>query len=455
MWLSRPTSTLATGLSTDTRSIKAGQAFLALTGETFDGHEMVMDAAAKGSPLAIVDRAVKDSPPTMGVLRVPDTRRALLRLAAAYRKTLEGTKVIAVVGSNGKTTTVRLVTSVLSQALRGTASIKSFNNEIGVPLTILGAAPGDGFLVCEVGTNAPGEIAVLADVVAPDVAVITSIGREHLERLVSLHGVAREEASVLEFVRRGGAGIYNADAPHLTEVIAGIKTKPQTLISFGFGDGADVQVMQAAQGTDGIDLTLNDRARFRISLLGKHNASNAAAAVAVGRRLGLRDEQISAGLLAARGPEMRLERSEIGGVSIINDAYNANPDSMRAGLETLRETGAGAKRRVAVLGDMLELGTHTEQEHRQIGAELSRRTDLDLIVLVGPSMKLAAEQLAKGPGVEWVQDMDALNAPRIAERLRAGDVVLLKGSRRMRLERLLGAVRERFSPAPKPEPTRV
>jgi UDP-N-acetylmuramoyl-tripeptide--D-alanyl-D-alanine ligase len=296
---------------------------------------------------------------------------------------------------------------------------------------------------------------VLADVVAPDVAVITSIGREHLEKLVSLQGVAREEASVLEFVRRGGAGIYNADAPHLTEVIAGIKTKPQTLISFGFGDGADVQVMQAAQGTDGIDLTLNDRARFRIGLLGKHNASNAAAAVAVGRRLGLRDEQISAGLLAARGPEMRLERSEIGGVSIINDAYNANPDSMRAGLETLRETGAGAKRRVAVLGDMLELGTHTEQEHRQIGAELSRRTDLDLIVLVGPSMKLAAEQLAKGPGVEWVQDMDALNAPRIAERLRAGDVVLLKGSRRMRLERLLGAVRERFSPAPKPEPTRV
>ena len=152
---------------------------------------------------------------------------------------------------------------------------------------------------------------------------------------------------------------------------------------------------------------------------------------------------------------MRLERSDVGGVSIVNDAYNANPDSMRAGLETLREIGAGATRRIAVLGDMLELGEHTDGEHRAIGSELARRTDLDLIVLVGPSMKLAAERLENGPRVVWINDMDEHDAPRIAERLRPGDVVLLKGSRRMRLERLLGAVRERFSPASKPEPTRV
>jgi UDP-N-acetylmuramoyl-tripeptide--D-alanyl-D-alanine ligase len=461
VWLAQPERAI-TGLSTDTRTIKPGQAFLALTGEQHDGHTMVSEAGRVGCPLAIVENPAAipgPVPPGMGILHVRDgTRRALCRLAAAYRRTLEGTKVIAVVGSNGKTTTVRLLASVLAQRLRGSASIKSFNNDIGVPLTILAAAPGGEYLICEVGTNSPGEIARLAEVAAPDIAVITSIGREHLERLGSLRGVAREEASVLEFVRRGGAGIYNSDAPHLAETIGTMPARPATLISFGFGRGADVQVAGARQTRRGIELTLNDRSAFRIGLLGRHNACNAAAAVVVGRRLGLTDAQIGAGLEAARGPEMRLERSEIGGVSVINDAYNANPDSMRAGLETLREVGDGEPRRVAVLGDMLELGGHADEEHRQIGVELAKRTDLDLIVLVGPSMRLAAEVLegsARAGQTVWIEQMDERHAPRIAERLRPGDVVLLKGSRRMRLERLLGAVRERFSPASEPEPTRA
>src|SRR5205814_447570 len=172
-WLARPTAAAKiTGLSTDTRTLEPEQVFLALKGERFDGHEMLADAAAKGSPLAIIDRDI-ESPRGMGVLKVPDTRRALLRIAAAYRQTLEGTKVVAVAGSNGKTTTVRLIDAVLSQGLKGAASPRSFNNDVGVPLTLLSASPGDAYLVCEVGTNSPGEIGRLGEVVQPDIAVIT------------------------------------------------------------------------------------------------------------------------------------------------------------------------------------------------------------------------------------------------------------------------------------------
>jgi UDP-N-acetylmuramoyl-tripeptide--D-alanyl-D-alanine ligase len=450
-WLARPApAATITGLSTDTRTLRPGQAFLALAGERFDGHRMLAEAAAKGSPLAIIDNPdalPSPAPPGLSILKVADTRRCLARLAAAYRRSLEGTKVIAVGGSNGKTTTVRLIEAVLSQGLKGTASHKSFNNDIGVPLTILAARPGDGYLICEVGTNSPGEVGRLAEIVQPDIAVITSIGREHLEQLGSIESVAREEAHLFESVRRGGAGIYSADSPELAEVIPSLPSKPATLIGFGRSEQATVRIVSATQTWDGVTFTLNDRATFRLGLLGTHNAVNAGAAVAVGRRLGLSDAQIAAGLAAAKGPEMRLERIEAAGVRILNDAYNANPDSMRAGLDTLAEVGAGASRRVAVLGDMLEMGDHSEPEHRQIGSLLAERRDLELIVLVGPAMRAAAEAITDGRAV-WVPDLDEINAREVAALIRDGDLVFLKGSRRMRLERLIPAIRERVAARP-------
>jgi UDP-N-acetylmuramoyl-tripeptide--D-alanyl-D-alanine ligase len=431
------------GLSTDSRTLKPGQVFLALKGERFDGHDKLAEAARAGSPLAIVDRAALPEPPAgLGLMRVADARRALLRIAAAYRRTLEGTKVVAVAGSNGKTTTVRMIDAVLSQGWRGTASVKSFNNDIGVPMTVLAARPGDGYLVCEIGTNSPGEIGRLAEVVQPDVAVITSIGREHLEKLGSIEGVAREESHVLESVRRGGAGVYHADAPHLGEIIAALPNAPAAMIGFGESEAATVRVVSATEAWEGVAFTLNDRTSFRTGLLGKHNAVNAAAVVAVGRRLGLDDARIAAGLAMVRGPEMRLERLEIGGVRVLNDAYNANPDSMRAGLDTLKAVGKGARRRIAVLGDMLELGDHSEREHRAIGDLLAKRLDLNLVVLVGSAMRAAAAALPDGRAV-WAPDLDEVHAADVAALIRPGDLVFLKGSRRMRLERLVAAIRER------------
>ncbi len=440
-WLARPAAESVIGLSTDTRTLKAGQVFLAIKGDTFDGHAMLAKAAAAGSPLAVIDsaEAAGTLPEGMGVLRVTDSRRALLRLAAAYRKTLGSTRVIAVCGSNGKTTTVRLLSAVLSRTMRGTASQKSFNNDIGVPLTILSASPTDQYLICEIGTNAPGEVSTLAECTVPDIAVITSIGREHLERLGSLRGVAREEATVLEFVKPGGAGIISAESPELKEVLPSLATRPRALLSFGFDDAADVRVVSVKQTLSGVTFTLNDRAEFSIPLLGRHNAANAAAAVAVARRLGVPDTEIALGLASAKGEAMRLEVSRIGGVCIINDAYNANPDSMRASLETFGEVAAEAKRRFVVLGDMLEMGEHSAMAHAEIVQSLR---GVYGAVLVGPAMRGAAAVL-KGTDIRVTlfDDLNERHAAEVAATLKPGDAVLLKGSRRMRLERLLGAVK--------------
>jgi UDP-N-acetylmuramoyl-tripeptide--D-alanyl-D-alanine ligase len=466
-WLSLPERE-ATGLSTDTRTLAPGQVFLALRGERLDGHTMLGDAALAGSPLAIIDRPASAGavPVGMGVLVVQDTGRALLKLGAAYRLTLEKTRVVAVAGSNGKTTTVRLIDAVLGSGLRGSASQKSFNNHIGVPLTVLAAKPSDQYLVCEIGTNSPGEVAQLAAVVRPDLAVITSVGREHLEKLSSLRGVAREEASVLEFVREGGAGIVSADSAELVEAVSGSAgargvpgrsggvaqrqggRRPLTVIYFGEGARADVRVASTEQSFDGVRFTLNDRAAFAIPLLGRHNAVNAAGAVAVGRRMGLSDGQIALGLGRVRGAEMRLERTEIAGVRVINDAYNANPDSMAAALRTFEEIGdriGGGLRRVVVLGDMLELGEHAEASHREVGERLAAVPGLDLAVLVGTWMRHAARVLeaqAGGARIVRVDELDDGRAAEVAGLLTSGDLVLLKGSRRMRLERVAAALRE-------------
>jgi UDP-N-acetylmuramoyl-tripeptide--D-alanyl-D-alanine ligase len=393
VWLARPTeiqpaSVNLTGLTIDSRAVEPGQVFLALKGDRFDGHDFLPQAADAGAALLIVDREL---PPAMlaqlstaaessgrkgglWVLRVQDTRKALGRIAAAWRAVLGagGAKVIAVCGSNGKTTTVRLIDAVLGASLCGVASEKSFNNDIGVPLTLLRARPGHQYVICEVGTNHPGEIAALGAVCTPDIAVITSIGREHLEFLGDLTGVAREEAAILTALRPGGVGIVTADAPPLREFL---KPAP-AIITFGQAPDADLRLTDFAHtliaDQPAIRLSHNGQSQaFLVPLVGRHNASNALAAIAVGRRLGLADKVIAEGLLCCRPPEMRWQAHDLGaGLRVVNDAYNANPDSVLAALATFAElfpAGRAAAtagiavpppvlRRVAVLADMFELG---------------------------------------------------------------------------------------------------
>ncbi len=484
-WLLRPTLPLGApdrpvnGISTDTRAIKPGQAFIALRGERFDGHEYLAAALAAKSPLLIVDHPDAATAAMLaakeigaGIVRVTDTGKALLRLAGTYRRTLENTKVVAVGGSNGKTTATRLIHAVLAAAFRGTASAKSFNNAVGVPLTILSASPTDQFLICEVGTNAPGEIAQLASIIEPDIAVITSIGREHLEGFGTIQGVAREEASLLKFLDPSGFAVISADTPveaPLTEYLRGVPN----VLRFGFSPDADLRASDATHAitttTDGPSLALkfkiNGRTDCTLRLLGEHNACNALAAFAVGRRFGIEPDRIIDALAHARGPEMRLEASTIptgapdAPIIVVNDAYNANPDSMLASLNAFADIaeslGTSVKRRIVVLGDMLELGDATEASHREIGERAGTTGGVDTVALVGEQMNRWARPAivalhatptgAPSLMLEPVSDGAAID--RLAGTFRPGDLVLLKGSRRMRLERLLDALRKRFADA--------
>lgn len=468
------------GLSTDTRTLRPGQVFLALRGENFDGHRFVGDAARAGAPILIIDDPECIAPdrwdgrPPVGVMKVADTGQALLRIAAAYRRTLERTRVVAVCGSNGKTTTTTLIGQLLSACgLRGSTSRRSFNNAVGVPLTILAAQPTDQYLVCEVGTNAPGEVAALAEVVQPDIAVVTSIGREHLEKLGDLAGVAREEGSVFRSLRPKGCAVINDDHPELKEHAE----KAAQVITFGRSDQANFRLTSVRHlvesGFAGIELVFNGRFAARVPMLGEHNALNALAALAVARRFGVDEQRAIAALATARGPDMRMQVETIadaaggGSTTVLNDAYNANPDSMIAAVRTLAAVAASVpeppRRVVAVLADMLELGEASPDGHRSVGAALAeafgpigaadparRKGPPVEVILVGPAMMHAASALdaAGWPPDAMIHLLHADDAAmnRVAAMLRPGDLVLLKGSRRMRLERVLERLR---SPAAK------
>lgn len=450
-----------TGLSTDSRTIKPGQAFLALKGENFDGHAYLAEVARGGSPILIVQDAAqvpeRGFQPACGVLKVEDTGKALLRIAAAYRKSLARTKVIAVCGSNGKTTTTRLISQILSRTMRGAASVKSFNNSIGVPLTILGAKENDQYLICEVGTNAPGEIAELGAVVQPDIAVVTSIGREHLEKLGDIAGVAKEEAAIFAFLRPTGCAIITADSPELAEHAKSVKN----LITFGRSPEATIRLasVKHAVGPEGMGLvfTTNARQEFRLPLVGEHNALNALAAVAVARRLGVDERRAAEALATAGGAEMRLTRLEIGGMTVLNDAYNANPDSMIAGIDTalsLRAAGMGPGRTVLVLGEMLELGAASADAHIAVAKHIADRhaagKSIDLVALVGAGMQAARDHLMRSgwtrDRVAWFPNADGDQAAEIAGLCSRGDLVLIKGSRRVKLERVVAAMQEGSEP---------
>ncbi len=448
------------GVSIDSRSVVDGQVFVAIRGENFDGHDFLGQACEAGAAVLIVDRedvALPGSdagPRGRGcvVIRVQDTRRALLRLASAYRRTLGQCKVIAVCGSNGKTSTVRIIESVLSQRFRGSASKKSHNNDIGVPLTILAAKATDQFLICEVGTNAPGEIATLGAVVEPEIGVITSIGREHLEKLRDLAGVAREESAILAHVRPGGLGVITGDSPELDAIVGdGARYGGCGVLRFGRDQRADLRLtgcehamVTTPEGvaTPGLRFEVNGRTRFELPMEGEHNACNAMCAIGVARRLGMDDEAIAAGLLAVRPAQMRWERREVafgsGTITLINDAYNANPDSMIASIRTFEATCPG-RRRVFVMGDMFELGEASEQGHRDVGRAIAQGGGLGVMIAVGPSAAIAGaayrEALA-GAQVVSVPELDQGAIERVVAMIEPGDAVLLKGSRRARLERL-------------------
>jgi UDP-N-acetylmuramoyl-tripeptide--D-alanyl-D-alanine ligase len=427
----------------DSKLVEPFSLFIAIKGTNHDGHQYLPDAAARGAVAALVSEPPRQALPNLHLIGVDDTRKAMGKLATFVRKQLQS-HVIAVAGSNGKTTTKNLIDAVLRPHLKGSISPKSFNNDIGVPLAIFPADPSQDYLVLEVGTNHHGEVNVLSEMAQPDMAVITNVSAEHLEGLDDLDGVRREEASIVTGLNPKGCLIVNGDDGPLVSLVS--RYSGQT-IKFGFNTkGNDLFATDIECDHKGVHFNLNGNPRRRlfVPLLGRHSACNALAAIAVGKKMNIAEDAIIHSLANAAQVDMRLHLSKVNGVTVLNDAYNANPGSTRAAIETLVALPARG-RRVAVLGDMLELGKQSDAYHKETGV-LAANSGLDLLICVGKKAKLIAAS-AKAAGMEApriVTYPDATTAAHgVTRRVRGQDLILLKASRSVGLEAVAQAIAER------------
>jgi UDP-N-acetylmuramoyl-tripeptide--D-alanyl-D-alanine ligase len=437
------------GIGIDSRAIEPGAVFVALRGERHDGHRFapaVVDGGVRGLVVA------RDALPELPLDRwrsagavcvaVADTTRALGALAA-YQRRRAGVEVAAITGSNGKTSTRVLTAAVLEREFSVLATRGNFNNEIGLPLTLFRLAPDHQWAVLELGMNHPGEIGRLAAICAPRVGVILNIGPAHLQGVGSMEGVLRAKAELVEGMPPGGPAVLNADDPRLRRLGAELD-RPVTW--FGRSPAADVRAEAEAEGGTGLAFTLvlpDGRVPVRLPLVGRFQVLNALAAAAVGHLAGLDPETIAAGLSSGRPETGRMVPIDTRrGIHLIDDTYNANPASLAAAVETLVAM-APPGRRVLVMGDMLELGPEAPALHREAGARAAA-AGVDRLLARGA---LAEEVAAGAREAGLPADRAVTGAPEalVAEltaTLRAGDWVLVKGSRGMAMERILNPLRE-------------
>jgi len=431
---------------TDSRSARAGDLFIAIPGERFDGHAFVDDVAARGAVAVVVEqRKIPARLPDCAVLVVDDARAALGRLAAAYRREFD-LPVIAVGGSNGKTTTKELIASVLRQKLEALWSEASFNNDIGVPMTLLRLEKKHRAAVLEAGTNHPGELAPLVKMIRPKYGVLTNIGREHLEFFGDLAGVVQEEGWLAELLPADGKLFVNGDGEG-TEAI--VRRTRAPVVRVGLKDGNDWRAKGIRLDKNGTTFRVEApgagySGEYRINLLGRHQVANALFAIAVSEELGLGRPAARDGLAECQPPKMRLQLWEFGGVRVLDDAYNANADSTLAALETLCDLPLQG-RRVAVLGDMNELGAHSEAAHAEVGRHAAK-LGIGQLFAVGKMAPVTA-QAARDAGLTRVMEFaDVEGAMKVVKGfLKAGDVVLLKASRASRLERIAATLKSEKS----------
>lgn len=424
-------------ISIDSRTVRQGELFLALKGDRFDGHDFVGNALDSAAG-AVVNRnwiSAKAFGPAWGagksIILVEDTLLALHAIALSVRKQFSGS-VIAVVGSNGKTTTKELISSVLGVTLDVLKTTGNFNNHIGMPLSMTRVRETTGAMVLEMGTNRPGDINELCSIGLPETGVITNIGQEHLEGFGSMQAVRDSELELLPYIKKL---IINADDAFLME---GIENKfDGQRIRFGIEDlAAEVRAEGIGLSEKGTSFTLcagSGRIAVESKLSGHFNIYNSLAAAAVAYSMGIALADIKKGLESFNGVPMRLEVLVQGDVTYINDAYNANPSSMEESvLELVRRVkeGSARKRSIAVLGDMLELGAYSADAHIKLGRWLST-LPVDIFIGVGPFMSLALAAF-QGSGIVAANAQDA--GRQLEKLTRPGDVVLIKGSRGMRME---------------------
>jgi UDP-N-acetylmuramoyl-tripeptide--D-alanyl-D-alanine ligase len=431
-------------IAIDSRTLPLGAIYVALIGEVHDGHKFVASAKEHGAVGAIVAKSkVKDAQAAgLPLLAVDDTLKALQALANAHRRRLNA-RMIGVCGSNGKTTTKEMIASVVSQAGRTHRTTGNLNNHIGLPLSLLRMDTTQAFGVLETGMNHPGELRELGVILEPEIAVMTTIQAEHLEGLGTIENVAKAEGELLEKLRPNGVAILPADEPLAKSHALPQARKDLQLRWFGERAGATVRLAAWSYSEDGGTLaeyeTPKGQLKARLPQLGKHNAMNAAAAVCVGIELGLTNEQIVHGLETTPLVDRRMRIHKTAGLLVLDDCYNANPGSMAAALEVLRVFGK-ERRKIALLGDMLELGDAAKAAHAELGA-LVAKIGVAALGAFGPFGAMVAAAAQKDGQAEAFASADMAAFIDFAKRsVKSGDVVLVKGSRGMKMERVIEAL---------------
>ncbi len=425
------------GVTTDSRQAGADLLFVALRGDRFDGHDFLADAARAGAKVALVDRPLAGTAPA-GIARieVDDTRRALGRLARWHALRCDARRA-AVTGSNGKTTTKELLRSALAAGGATIASEKSFNNDIGLPLTLLSIESTTRFAALEMGTNHPGEIARLADLGRPEVGIVTNCSYSHVEFLRDLDGVVTEKGALVEALPAHGVAVLNADDPALLK----LRTRTAArVVTFGIRRPADFRAVDIKFDFRRLVYKLRGQ-RVYVPLGGCHNVYNSLAALAAADALGVPLPDAIAALRRVEGPPMRLAPLRLDGITLLDDTYNANPGSVEAALRTLAATPAKG-RRVVVLGDMLELGEQSAALHGKCGELLSLVPDALLVAVGSHAHDVVAGARRRGLAEERALTCADAKAAAVLlpPLLQRGDVVLVKGSRGMAMERVVAAI---------------
>ncbi len=438
-----PNNLTCMGVSIDTRIIKPGELFVALIGENSDGHIRISEAYEKGAAAAIVNQKwFKDNSGSVAfpVIVVKDTLHALGKLAKYHRKRFN-IPVIAIGGSNGKTTTKNMTAHLLSQKFSILKTHENFNNQVGVPLMLLQLDSTFNAAVLEMGTNEPGEISILSSIMEPTHGLITNIGREHLEKLIDLDGVELEETYLFGFLmKRNGLPFINFDDARLKQY----SRLFEKYVSFGISDEADVRVGITFDSElhPVLKFTIEGRQlSAKLQTIGYTTALNAIAAVAIGISFGMNGEEIITGIESYKPEEAhgyaRMLLEHVGSITLINDCYNANPDSMQMALKTLKDFDSKG-RRFAVLGDMRELGEASFAEHCNI---LERaKISADFTYLFGKEMKIAYEKAANTSAIKHFEIKEEISN-ELKTKLQAGDILLVKGSRGMSMETIINELK--------------
>lgn len=431
-----------TGFTTDSRSVKEGELFVALKGEKFDGHAYCAKAVASGAAGVLVEAEVTDLPDDAVVIKVEDTLVAFQQIARLYREKHKNLKVVAITGSNGKTSTKDLIAACLSVKYNIIKTQGNFNNEIGLPKTLLSICEDTEIAVVEMGMRGLGQIASLCALATPDVGVITNVGATHIEVLGSIENIALAKSEIVSSLKPGGTAILNADNEYVRNVKApeGVST-----VAFGIDGEADIKAFDVVSDASGsrfkvCDMRTGEEADFAIPLIGKHNVENALAAIAVAGLFGVKLIECAEALKAPQMTGKRQELLRFGDITVINDAYNASPASMTSALKTLHSVKkAGNGRAVAVLADMLELGEYSEHAHREMGL-LAAEEQVDVVITYGGAARYIA-QAAEERGVKAYACADRAEAADVLKGLlQKDDIVLLKGSHSMQVDGIIDLV---------------